>query len=529
MPTLNQIKMELNQKYDTNIFRIAFLADSIWSPSGSQVENNGSNPPFKLNNSYFIRQIFDYLNYNKPVFRNINHSQWVHAGGSEVSAAYPDTNTYDKIRLLNNDNDESIIQIIGYSTIVFWFEGGEIGKAIDTGIAQIAISTNSIDYILPSETSLLGKKQVGRINDNLGYDAIINEKATNLTFPSVPTRSISNNSYISYPEFQYNNLNPLQTYWFKIKKKPGTNSVRLGGCYYFTGKTCLVQNFSIPGAGTDAIKGCLHNTIGQNNVNLIILQSQMYHDFYSQSEVYNRYYDLISNIKKYVTRIVLCACTPGGVVVTDSETELGDEEPQYVKGQNFVKEFNNRYGFNITKPNYVDYPTRGSVYQITIDEQTYNLTCIIAKTSSLNYDSWTYNNKLGLVFYGNFPIDNINYPATLIKISGDGANSFTLNSRYYFPPSMNICRDIFSDIAKRMGLKFIDLYQLFADIAIANGETIETDGYPVTPSSPLYSQYPDGIENYLSRYFKPNHWRDMANNPVFEKMKIEIFNGFTFD
>jgi hypothetical protein len=529
MSKLSSIQEELSHNFDTNIFRIGFITDSIWSPSGDSMEVDGSHPPFKLNNTYFIRQIFNYLNFNKPVFRSITHASWTHIGSSEINAVFPEDNAYDKIRLIDEDADNSIIQITGHSTVVFWFEGGEATKTIDTGTAVIEVSTNGVDYINPSASALYGRKQVGRTTDTLGYDNPIDELATNLVFPTDIYRADVDNNYVSYREIQYNNLVPATTYYFKIKRKASTNGIRLGGCYYFTGKTCLIYNFSKPGANQNTLISSLYNTIGQNNFNMVLVQSTVYHDFFAPSTVYDMYYDLIANIKRYVQRIVLCSCTPGGVVVVDSETELGDEEPAYVAGQNFVKEFNHRYMWNITEPLYANYPARDAVYQVTISGTNYQLKSVVPKCAAENYATWYYRTRLGFYLETTFPVGSISYPATFTKISGDGAASFTLNSLAYYPPPMNVDRDIVQSIADRMGLKFIDFYQLFANLAMTNGETIETDAYEIEEGSPLYAEYPDGYENYLSRYFDPNHWRFAANSPVYNKLISEIFSNFEFE
>lgn len=525
----DDIQIELNQKYDTNIFRVAFMADSIWSPSGSSMpDTDGSHPPFRLNNSYFIRQLYDYLNFNKPTFRSVEHTDWTHTGGEEVNGFYPTgINTLDKIIVIDDD-DNSIIQVTGKETVVFWFEGGRIGTNMSTGTALVHVSMDGINYVLPSETELLGMKQVGRINDELSYDTIVDELTTNIQH-IYPVGEISDYKYISYKEIQYNGLNPEAIYYFRITKKSDTGPVRLGGCYYFTGKTCIFYNFSIPGAGSITLTNIVENTIGQNNINLCILQSVVYHDFYSESDIYSYYYDWIKQVKKFCTRIIMCSCTPGGVVVEDSSTSQGDEEAGYVKGQNFVKEFNHRILYGVDQPAWVDYPTRGAVYSISIGGETYNLTTILSRCSEVDFATWTYRGKLGLYYEEGVPVEDIILPSTLTKVSGSGAESFTLSTKYYFPPPMNEDRDIVKEVSNRMGIRFVDLYKLFADLAIANGETVETDAYTITEASPLYASYPDGMENYLSRFFAPNHWRDAANAPVYNYLKDQIFINFEFE
>lgn len=531
MSQKNQIKDSLNQTYDTNIFRVAFMADSIWSPVGSNIETDGSHPPFRMKKNSFYRQLWNYLNYNKPVFRSIDHANWTHSGGSTENGAYPTgANVDDRVRILSDDAHYSIIQITGHSTVVFWFEGGESGRAISTGTATFEVSTNGVDYVNPSITSLQGKKQTGRVNDTLVYDSPLNELDTNLVYPTFPARAIAYNNYISYREVQYNNLNPTLTYYFRIKRKAGTNSIRLGGCYYFTGKTCIFMNFSIPGVSQNGLIGQLYNTIGLHKINYLVAQSTIYHDYFAPAEIERLYILLITESKKYCTRISMCSCTPAAVVVEDSETSQGDEAPAYVKGQNVQKEFNHAVGFNLSaSPAYADYPSRDAVYRCIIEGTDYDLTVVTPKPSEANYAAWTYNSKFRAIIYTEFPVDNAVYPLTLTKVSGSGANTLTANSRYYLPLPADETRDLIKSISDNLGIKFIDLYKLFSDLAIANNETIETDAYDITELSPLYSEYPDGMENYLSRYFQPNHWREAANIPVYNKFLNDLFTTFELE
>lgn len=532
MSQLDTIKAELNQTYDTNILRVGWMADSIWSPVGDDVESNGSHPPYRMKKNSFYRQIWDDLNYNKPISRSIIHTDWTHSGGAQENGVYPVSgNDDDPVRVLSDDVDYSIIQITGHSTLVLWFEGGELGRTFDTGTAVVEVSTNGVDYVSPSSTSLLGKKQTGRINDVLGYDSIIDELNTNVVFPTLhPPRTISGQNYMSLREIQYNNLNPSATYYFRITRKIGTNDIRLGGCYYFTGKTLIFENFSIPGADQAVLLGQYYNTLGINDMNYLLLQSTIYHDYWDDDELEYYYNKIITEAKKYCTRLVICSCTPAAVQIVNSDAEQGDEAPNYVQGQNVQKEFNNTVAFNTPDSiTWANYPERDDIYRINIDAIDYDIVITTPKPSEGDFPSWPYNNIIRGRIYTAFPINDIGYPTTLSRQSGAGAASININSRFWVPRAADYTRDYVRNIANRMGVQFIDLYQVFVDLAADNGETVETDGYPVTPSSPLYSEYPTGEENYLSRYVRPNHWAPAANAPVYQKLISEVFNNFKFD
>lgn len=529
MGQLDNIKAELNQTYDTNIFRVGFMADSIWTPVGDAVETDGSHPPYRMKLNNWYRQIWDDYNYNKPLFRSIEHADWTHTGSLEENGAYPNGNVLDKVRVMSSDSDNSIIQVTGKSTIVIWLEGGQAGFGYDTGTVVIEISTNGVDYAAPSSTSLLGKKQKGRVNDNLGYDAIIDEQTTNCvrTRGMIPQNPLSD-SYMSYQEIEYNNLNPETVYYFRISRKPGTNNIRLGGCYYFTGKTLIFENISTPGANQWHLISSMQNTLGINQFNYLLIQSTIYHDKWDDAEFEFYYKQIIKEAKNYCSRIAYCSCTPAAVQVVDAATEQEDENPSYVQGQNVQKESNYVFGYvtddDIT---YANYPARDDVYRITINAVDYDLRMIAAKPLEEDYPTWTYKNILLAVssMYEAVPIGDVTYPATFTRISGSGATTINITERYYLSKPAGMTRDYVNALSKRYGVKFIDLLKVFEDIAAANGETIETDGYPVTPSSPLYADYPTGTENYLSRYFKPNHWRPAANSPVYGHMKTELFNS----
>lgn len=525
MSQLDDIKAGLNQTYNTNILRVGFLADSIWSPSGSEkLETDGTHPPFRLNDNYFIRQLFDNLNYNRPTFRSIEHTDWSHTGGLEENGTFPNTNKYDKIQVLSSDSDESILTTTGNETIIIWLEGGESGKVVDTGTVEITVSTDGINYDTPANLGLSGEKITGRGDTDLGYENPLSELDTNLIFPYIKERVNSNYSYVSYRELQYNGLNPATTYYFKVKRKVGTNDIRLGGSIAWTGKTCVFYNLANPGVRIDVLRSSLYNYMGIKDFHYLIAQSTIYHDRLSYTEIEDLYKMFLAEAKQYCTRIIMCACTPGGVVVEDSAPVLGDEDPAYVKGQNVVKEFNNRFIFNIVEPTYADYPNRDDVYRFNINGTDYDCRSLLSKTSEEDFPTWSYNTKLAF-FTENVPADDIVYPLTITRVSGTGAASFELTSLDYNQIPMPTHRDMIQSLSNRYGVQFMDLYQLFADLAVANGETTETDGYSVQVDSPLYAEYPDGEENYLSRYFSPNHWRPDANPPVTEKFEQEVFNN----
>lgn len=524
--SLGNIKQLLQQDFETNIYRIGMAADSIWRPTGDVVESDGSHPFCGLKLNCVGRMIYDYLNFNKPIWRSIEHANWFFVGGSTVPVNYYGLEHVDKVRLINVGNSASI-NITGYTTVVFWLEGGYSGQTISTGTVKVTVD-EGLGFVDPSTTTLKGRKTPIRVGHPIVYEPIIDTMNTNITYPkSAYLPPASDNSYTSHLEIQYNNLDPLTTYTFKIESTNGV--VRLGGCYYFSGKTCIVQYSAVPGVNWSALQRTIYNRVTINNFQLFLIQSLIYHDFFTVSEITTYTKNLIRQLKRdNKTRVVLVSCTPGGAVIENSGTTLGDEEPSYTQGQNFMKEFNHRRAFTITKPLYVDYPSRNAVYSVNIGGTDYNLRITTAKVSSESYDAWTYNNGLVFEFPTGCPIDSIVLPATATKISGSGGASFSLTSVRNMPPSFPVHVALMQSIAVYFRIQFVNLYQHFADLAVAVGETTETDPYPVRADSPLYADHPTGYENYLSRYFRPNHWDKSANQPAFEKIRDEVFLNFTF-
>lgn len=216
-----------------------------------------------------------------------------------------------------------------------------------------------------------------------------------------------------------------------------------------------------------------------------------------------------------------------GAVSADTPPYLGSEDPASYTGQNNGKEFNHRVGYTDTSLTWSGYPSRDAVYRVTINAVDYDLRVTLAKVSEENFSIWTYKDAPLFEHPEVYPKYDEVYPLTATKISGDGAATMTFSEMRYTPPPFSDHRDMMKDICKYFRIKFVDMHQHFADIAADNGETVDTEPYLIQPSSPLYPDYDGGYENYLSRYFQPNHWLPAANVPWFEKIRDDLFLDFT--
>lgn len=506
--------------WDTNIFRIGLLADSIWYPTGAVVETDGSHPYAGLKLNTFGRMLYDYLDYNKPTWRSIEHEDWTFVGGSEQAIVFPSLVGTDKIILIGAGESASI-QVTGHTTFVLWLEGGYSGKAIDTGTVKVTVNDGS-GFKDPSATTLLGRRTPIRSGQTVVYEDIIDTLDTNITYPKYAYNYPASSGYTSHLEIQYNNLDPAKTYTFKVEASAG--SIRLGGCFYFTGKTSVVQTISVPGRSWDGLRAVIYNRITINDFQLVLCNSLIYHDFYSIAEITNYTKKFLWQIlrKANAPKVILVTCTPGGVVIEDSVPALGDELGAYSEGQNFMREFNHRACYTISQPTYANYPPRGAVYSVNIGGTDYNLTCVLNKVGEVNYAAWTYRTAFVSEYTTGCPIADLSLPATATKVSGDGAATLTLTAVRNFPPSFDTHVALMKSIAKHFGIECIDMYKYFADLAIAAGETVETDGYEIVDGSPLFAAYAGHQENYLSRFFRPNHWDASANEHAFDSIKGSV-------
>ena len=196
------------------------------------------------------------------------------------------------------------------------------------------------------------------------------------------------------------------------------------------------------------------------------------------------------------------SCSPGGWITKGSDVNiLGDELPTDLQNTNFVKEFNKRLAFTILKPIYADYPENGDIYSIAYEEETYNLISVLDKPSSENYDSWTYNTQLYLLaedstIYDALYNNDIDFPITITKVSGNGASSFSLTSREYTPPPFEKHRDIVQELAGANNEGFIDIYDEFKQEAVDNSETLETEGYEMPHEHSFWL----GLDKQFRRY-----------------------------
>ena len=498
------------------VYKLALFGDSIMRSGFGEDANTVWTGDYLPDGAYphLLRYIEEYVFvhsnlFDAPVKRNARHSDWTLTGATLVGSNYPYGDNIDSMNwicLLDDDAESAeIANVTGKETFVLIFEGGStLDGAYTTGIATINVSIAGSAYQSPSAAGLKGELTKYGFGNNKVYEAPYDEFDTAFTYPAdAYSPETGGGGTAPVREIIYNNLDPAKTYKFRIKRKAGnTLPVRLFGAYYFTGKTFRILNAADPGKSWDALRKRIYNTLVLPGVDYVMTQAPIFHDFYDEDTIKQYIEDFSNELLKWGIDNTLMSCSPGGVVSQGSKvTILGDQEPANPANTNLSKNFNHQQAFNISPPAYADYPDLGCVYELTIGATTYQVTGTIKKPNEADYGSWVYNDVFWFFvndedLYQTLRFNEVTYPITLTKISGDGAATLTASSKLWIPPRFEYHRNLIVDVAKKLHIGFIDVYENFVRVANAVGETIETDPYTMNENHPLWS----GIDSAFRHY-----------------------------
>lgn len=515
-----------NSIYSTGLANLTYP----WTDGTGQYEQ-----PYGLNDRDGItRKVYDYLNYNKPTWRNCRHAAWSYTGtvSNVTSAVLPNT---ELLKLMNDgsSNNTAQITITGKESARFVFESGAIGQTEETGKVIITVSVNGGAFVNPS-TIISGDLT------NKGYGTVKIYAAAADTFNTAFTQIetvVSTNHYAPIKELVYNGLVAGNTYTFKITREAAEKPVRLWGAYYFTGQTLVVHNESKSGYSWTNLSSTLYGDFVVNKTDWVIMEAPMYHDrnlttAQADAEAF------IDKAKSYGIQLCLNSCPPGGVATAGlAGTVLGDENSSsYWAGMNFYNYFNRVRTVTTTSISTSgETPKLHDIYSVDIDGTTYNIESAVGNTTT----------SLNLMFPDDFPLSPT-FPLTLTKVSGDAGSLSTivlLSQGSFF--TMEQHREMIKKVCDIKNIKFIDVFQAFADLAKSVGETLATEGYNMDVNDPLYaamvtadadnSNYPTLStpykKNYMTNFFSPydgHHMTYPAAAVITDLWKRLIFINCSF-
>lgn len=541
---------------EKQVYKVAIYGDSIFASGFKDLTfpdefglGQYEQPPRNCNFASVQRDIYNYLNFNKPVFRNALHANWTTTGHNytAVSWVMPNDNTggvgnatqWEQLRTLDDvtTGNTSEITITGNSTVVFVFESGAVGTDHATGTVNITVSVNGGAFVNPS-TILQGKLSKRGFGTTKVYDAALNSFATSFTLP------VSANDYnkaAPMKELFYNGLNPANTYRFRITK-PSTEplQVRLWGLYHFTGQTLLVHNESKPGFGWGMIASTVYGDLVVSETDFVIMEAPMYHDGgQSAGQIQANAQMMIDLIRGYGIQLAMCSCPPGGMILAGAATAiLGDPSgSSYHPGQNF----NNYFDFFTTMhtsdlSSSSQSPKYGDIYNVTVNGTTYAFTCI--NSDSPLPTGYTYWQRPA-----NFPAF-ASFPVTMTKVTGTGKSTIIYTDAV-FGTKFADHRDLMELVSQQNGVAFCDVFQAFANQAATVGETLYTDGYNMDTGHPLYAtllalsadttHYPELAPpfkmNYMSNFVNigdGHHLAYPAHPVIFEAVRNKLLKPSVF-
>ena len=543
---------------EKQVFKLAIYGDSIYASGFKDItfpDANGltryEQPPRNANLDSIQRYIYDYLNFNKPKFRNAMHADWTKTGlatrvGSSVmpngnAGGVGDATQWESLWKMHDTSSANTaeISIAGNSTAVFVFEGGAVGTDQETGIVSIDVSVNGGAFVAPS-TVLSGRLTNKGFGNSKVYAAAQDTFTTSFSLPS-GVKPNAYNKNAPMVELYYNSLNPASTYRFRITKAAAeTHPVKLWGIYHFSGQTLLITNESKPGFSWGMLETTLYGDLVVSDTDFVLIEAPMYHDNYlTDQQIIAAGTSLLSKMRGYGMQVALCSCPPGGVIPAGRATAiLGDESgSSYRPGQHFAKYRDFFYRMNTTNIEKAgESPVYGDVYSAVVNGVTYQFVCVNSQSPAPT--GYTYF-QAPAEFQGFRAM-----PVTFSRVSGKGKASISYASCQH-GLTMAQHRDVMQCLAISQGFAFVDIYQAFVNIARSVGEDLYTDGYDMDAGHPLYAKlqaldadnahYP-GLSapykmNYLSNFFDigdGHHLSNPAHAVIFEAVKNTLLKKSAF-
>jgi hypothetical protein len=543
---------------ERQVFKLAVYGDSIYASGFKDIpvpDANGlgryEQPPRSTNLDGIQRYIYDYLNFNKPTFRNALHTDWTKSGLAEAcaSAVMPNGNAggvgevtqWEQLWRMHDAaaGNTAEISITGSATLVIVFEGGAVGTDAETGDVSVAVSVKGGDFVNPS-TVLSGKLTAKGFADKKVYAPAPDTFTTSFSLPT----GVGPNDYnkrAPMVELYYNGLDPATTYRFRITKAAAeARPVTLWGLYHFSGQTLLVTNESKPGFSWGWLATTCYGDLVVSGTDFVLIEAPMYHDNYQdEASVMAAGRSLLDKLRGYGMQIALCSCPPGGVIPAGRATSiLGDENGSaYRPGQHFMKYFDYFYRLITTDiPSAGESPAYGDVYTAEAGGKTWQFTCV--NSDSPLPTGYTYFQAAAdFEGFGSLPV-------TLTRVSGKGKAEIAYSQAQH-GRSMSQHRDAMQRLALTDGYAFVDIYQAFVDVANAVGEDLYTDGYDMDPGHPLYAtvkamdaddaHYPSLTApykmNYMTNFFDigdGHHLANPAHSVIFEAVKNTLLRTSAF-
>lgn len=543
---------------EKQVLKLAIYGDSIFASGFKDLTfpdefglGRYEQPPRNGNLASVQRDIYNYLNFNKPTFRNIMHADWTTSGAGATESSYVmpngniggvgDATQWERYLTMSDATvgNTAEITITGKETAVFVFEGGAVGTDWETGGVSISVSVNGGAFVGPS-TVLQGKLTKRGFGAAKVYDAAQNTFQTSFSLPA----GVSANAYnkgAPMKEIFYNGLNPANTYRFRISKAPTeTRRVRLWGAYYFTGQTLVVHNESKPGFSWGMLASTVYGDLVVSETDFVILEAPMYHDgFRTSTDIEASAQAMIDQIRGYGIQLALCSCPPGGVIPAGRATTiLGDPSGSaYHPGQNFNRYFDFMFKLNTSNlASSAESPKYGDIYSVTVGGTAYQFICT-------NSESPLPTSRTYWQAPMNFPGFSA-MPATFTRVTGTGKASIVYDS-YHFSLKFSEHRDVMERVAQKNGVAFCDIFQAFVDQAEAVGEDIYTEGYNMDPGHPLYAtlqaldadntNYPELSAPYKMNYLTNfvdigdgHHLAYPAHPVIFEALKNTLLKLSAF-
>jgi hypothetical protein len=196
----------------------------------------------------------------------------------------------------------------------------------------------------------------------------------------------------------------------------------------------------------------------------------------------------INEVKKYGIELALTSYTPGGIITEPFVSKMGDEEPPYYPGENFMWIFDHRKAVKLNKiPEYKNYPEKNAAYKLIVRGKEYTGRNPLIKPDSSKYKHWHYRNKLVLVFNPPMPdFTKASYPLEFKKVKGNGGEILYGKEVHYMPPPIGRHREIVKQQAAANNIAFLDILGAFERVAESVGETLYTPGYEMRHGHPWW-------------------------------------------
>lgn len=302
-------------RHSKYLVKIACAGDSLTAnaiggniPSQIDEGNNNCRPMRLLTNSV-PRRLYDYISWNKPIWRRLDHSDWTKSGWTAFSSSQMDTICQGtNPGLWGASSQGSYAEI----TIPQGYEHFAIIVRLKSGNGTLDVTLNGGDvgtYTNPYYTS--------KVATNTVVDASVVPQYIARGLSAINTNSGTTATGNIYHIVEYNNLPSGQANTLRFTTASATE-VDIWGGFYWSGNTCVVMNIAQGGHTTsDLLNDHLPDELFAEDYDAVLFEvTEMNNLRLSLSQTKTDLQTIVSTLKTMDVEHCFTSCNPLGLSIT---------------------------------------------------------------------------------------------------------------------------------------------------------------------------------------------------------------------